>query len=320
MNGAPRIILDTDFGGDCDDVAAVAMLHVMADAGEVAVLGIVTSNPTWFGVPGLRSVNEYYGRGGVPVGALHPRLLEVPRPPIPAAAVDSTNVTGYAEVLARTGPVPAVDAGEPADAVQLYRQLLAERDDGSVTVVVIGGQTNLAALLCSGPDRHSGLSGHDLVAAKVRELHAMAGEFPSGREWNLRLDPGAARTVAVSWPTPIIYGGYELGAPILTGSRLFRETQPDNPVARAYEVHGEVGHGGSRPSWDQITTYVAVRGIGRLFELSRPGRLRVMTDGANGWSETPKGRHRHLRPSAPVTAISEAIEDLMVRSPRRGWH
>jgi len=37
----PVVILDTDMLTDCDDAGALAMLHALADAGEVRILGVV---------------------------------------------------------------------------------------------------------------------------------------------------------------------------------------------------------------------------------------------------------------------------------------
>jgi inosine-uridine nucleoside N-ribohydrolase len=45
------------------------------------------------------------------------------------------------------------------DAVDLYRELLAEADDLSVTIAAIGFATNLAGLVESAPDSHSSLTG-----------------------------------------------------------------------------------------------------------------------------------------------------------------
>ncbi|HEX3131944.1 MAG TPA: hypothetical protein VHX44_00005, partial [Planctomycetota bacterium] len=37
----PSVIVDTDTLTDCDDAGALALLHVLADAGEVKILGVV---------------------------------------------------------------------------------------------------------------------------------------------------------------------------------------------------------------------------------------------------------------------------------------
>lgn len=43
-NRAVGLILDTDMLTDCDDTAALGMLHAMADAGEVQILTTVVSS------------------------------------------------------------------------------------------------------------------------------------------------------------------------------------------------------------------------------------------------------------------------------------
>ena len=60
-------------------------------------------------------------------------------------------------------------------AVALYRRLLSGQPDGSVTIVSTGFFTNLAALLDSEADEFSPLSGRELIARKVRQVSAMAG-------------------------------------------------------------------------------------------------------------------------------------------------
>ena len=38
-----RLIFDTDMANDCDDAGALAVLHALADLGEVEILAIVTN-------------------------------------------------------------------------------------------------------------------------------------------------------------------------------------------------------------------------------------------------------------------------------------
>ena len=40
-----KVIFDTDMDSDCDDVGALAMLHVLADAGEAEILATMISSP-----------------------------------------------------------------------------------------------------------------------------------------------------------------------------------------------------------------------------------------------------------------------------------
>jgi len=76
LNGAetdvPAVIFDTDMGSDCDDAGALAVLHSLADAGEVKILGVVfSSGKNRYGVRTCDAINTYYGRGDLPLGQYH---------------------------------------------------------------------------------------------------------------------------------------------------------------------------------------------------------------------------------------------------------
>ena len=62
------IIFDTDMDTDCDDVGALAMLHALADAGEVKILATVVSSKYAYSAPCVEVINRYYGRGDLPIG------------------------------------------------------------------------------------------------------------------------------------------------------------------------------------------------------------------------------------------------------------
>ena len=44
LRAPPSVIFDTDMGSDCDDAGALAILHSLADAGEVRILGVIFSS------------------------------------------------------------------------------------------------------------------------------------------------------------------------------------------------------------------------------------------------------------------------------------
>lgn len=308
-----QIIYDTDFGGDVDDAGVAAMLNVLQDNGEADVLAMMASNPTRHAAPGLDAINTYYGHGNIPIGSVKPVHDHVPSPPTPGAVIDGNNVSGYAEVLARGWKNNVKDSSRVPDAVDLYRKTLDKQPDHSVTIVTVGGQINLGGLLASGPDEYSDLAGRELIAEKVDELVIMGAAFPSGREWNIMLEPSAASNVAESWPTPVVYSGFEVGDTIMTGSRLFTEADRDNPVLNAYEDY--VGWGNDRSSWDQTAAYYAVRGADGLFELSELGVVDIAEDGSNTFQADPAGNHHYLVTAVPDETIADAIEDLMVQPP-----
>jgi inosine-uridine nucleoside N-ribohydrolase len=292
------------------------MLNAMQDNGEVKLLAMMASNPTRYAAPGMDAINTYYGHGNIPIGSLHPVYDHVPSPPTPGAVISGNNVSGYAELLARGWKQNIGDSARAADAVDLYRKILAKQPDGSVTIAVTGGQLIVAGLLDSGPDTHSGLTGRELVARKVKELVIMGAAFPSGREWNIMLDPAGAKSVADRWPTPVFYSGFEVGDSIFTGARLFTETEPDNPVLNAYEDY--VGWGNNRNSWDITAAYYAVRGDDGLFALSDPGNVTIEPDGSNSFTPAADGTRRYLVPAVADQTIADALEDLMVQAPANG--
>ena len=63
------MIFDTDIGSDCDDAGALAVLHALADAGEIRILGVIfSSGKNRYGVGTCDAINTYYGRGDLPLG------------------------------------------------------------------------------------------------------------------------------------------------------------------------------------------------------------------------------------------------------------
>ena len=74
----PKVVLDTDIGGDYDDVGALATMHALADLGECEVLAVGSCSTSRDAVPCIEILNDYYGRtflpvGGVPDWPLKPR-------------------------------------------------------------------------------------------------------------------------------------------------------------------------------------------------------------------------------------------------------
>jgi hypothetical protein len=65
----PVVIFDRDIGSDGDDAGALAVLHRLADLGEVEIAGvIVSSGKNRFGVGVCAAINTWYGRGDLPLG------------------------------------------------------------------------------------------------------------------------------------------------------------------------------------------------------------------------------------------------------------
>lgn len=299
------VILDTDIGPDYDDVGAVAVLHALADKGEAKPLAIIASNKNKLVGPTIEVLNIYFGRPELPIGA--PKSPDAP---------DHGASQKWPELLVEKYPHRINTTDEVPDAVSVYRQLLSQQPDKSVTVVTVGFLTNLANLLESGPDEFSPLNGKALVAKKVKQLVSMAGKFPSGREYNVLIDSVASEKVFTHWPTPVILSGFEIGEKIITGKQLISAEHIQNsPVKDAFAkamTHHE-GDRNGRMSWDQTAVLVAIRGVSPYYTTVR-GRM-IVKGGNNEWVEDKKGNHQYLVAEWDPMQVRTEIESLMMHQP-----
>jgi len=315
--GVP-VIFDTDLGYDCDDDAgALAVLHALADRGEAEILATMTvvGDPQSAGA--LDVINTYYGRPDLPVGAYqgerwadaHPYWLSPD--------------TGFLETLVAEYEGDIEDKSQAQGAVSLYRETLASQQDTSVTVVTVGFLENLATLLRSPADRHSPLSGRELVAQKVERLVVMGGRYPPDpelRDFNLSDGPyrdgRTAGWVIESWPTEIIFSGSEIGDGIRTGSRL-AESLPENPVARAYELFPGTNKLGDRASWD-LTAVLGRRTLGASQRQTPCRQRRRFARVASGCSVAAPFWSRRPHRSALKTCSTRCWHKLQPTDPWRG--
>lgn len=304
-----HIIFDTDIASDCDDAGALAMLHALANRGEVNLLAMVTSAGDRYSVGGVDVINTYYGRPNIPLGAYKGSHMEY--------CSDNWQCP-YNGVLTREFESDIKHRGQVEDAVTVYRRTLSTAPDNSVTVLTVGFLTNLAALLETGPDQYSELTGLELVRRKVKQLVTMGGVYPSGTGWNLNHDGAVkySRPVLEKWPTTIVFSGAEVGKTILTGKRLLQAETNSNPVRRAYDIWLKNVGRNLNASYDQTAVLFAVRGEEDLWEKIGPGWNRVNANGSNSFRLSPDGRHYYLKKKKSDAELARIIEDLMLEKPR----
>lgn len=263
------IIFDTDMESDVDDVGALAILHALADSGEVKILGVMVCAENPWSILSADRINTYFNRENIPLGQLKRQGVN--------------RESRYAQQVAEEFPGILESSSDAQDAVEQYRKLLASQSNNSVIILTVGYLTNLRDLLVSGPDNYSDLDGKELVRQKVRQWVCMGGKFPSGREANIRWDTEASIEVINNWPSEIIFSGWEIGN-MDTGSQILNLPK-SSPVRRAYELFGRIPH----KSWDQVATLFAVRGIdngpaSKYWKLSNPGQIVIDSiDGSNVW-------------------------------------
>jgi inosine-uridine nucleoside N-ribohydrolase len=279
----------------------MAVMHALADKGEVRPLAVISCNKNEYVGPTIEILNNYFGRPELPIAA-----------PKGETAPNRGASQKWPEMLADKYPHKLTKTADAADAVQTYRKILAKQPDQSVTIVTIGFLTNLADLLDSKPDEHSQLSGVNLVRKKVAGLVSMAGKFPAGREYNVYVDSLASQKVFAEWPTEIIFSGFEIGQEIRTGLKVVANERLKSPVKDAYQLamSKSESDANGRQSWDQTAVLVGVRGVQPYFELKR-GKI-IVNGGNNTWQDDPMGPHAYLTPAMPTPQLTALIEGLMM--------
>lgn len=302
-----NLILDTDLGPDYDDVGAMAVMHALADSGYVDILATVSCNRDERVVPCMEVLNFYFNRPDIPVGA--PKGENAP-------SFTTWHKTKWTDVLPARYPHRTKRTSDAPDAVRLYRQILSKQPNQSVTICTVGFFTNLKGLLESGADEYSPLSGKELIAKKVIRLVSMAGGFPEGREYNVKSDAPASIAVTKEWPTEIVFSGWEIGDPILTGKKLVKLPVENNPVKEAYALAFAEGDPNGRMSWDQTTVLVAIKGIDPYF-LSEKGTIFVDDNGGNTWKADPSGTHIRLIHKHSPAVIAAIVENYMMYQPEK---
>lgn len=342
-------------------------LLLTATSPKINLLGVMVNKPSTYSVLAASAIVSYYTQDSqknpVPIGVFrHPTNdgTVIPLPNSTFLDVVYWHLGEFASKIAYqfgspSGPDyvkgggPSIPWGHAEDAwsaVELYRKLLGEADDDSVTIVSIGFLDNLSLLLNSGPDSFSPLSGRQLISRKVAELVVMGGRYPEGRSWNffgsdpdsphhnggngLGLGPKGTANVINNWPTPqkdgwkgrVVYVGDEVGGNVLTGAKLVKEGPEGDPVGRAYKYYA---YGEARPSWDPVAVLYAIDGLGecdpKLFRYDeRYGYGRNWVDeknGANKWVWDEETRNQFvLALDVDETTVAEGIDQLFLNGAR----
>lgn len=311
-----RIVFDTDMDSDCDDVAALAILHVLADRGEAEILATVVSSKNPWSAPCVDAINTWYGRGDLPIGGPHS----------PKASRDASR---YAQQLAQRFPQDISQAGELPHAASIYRDTLKRQPDKSVVVLTVGDLTNVAELLQL-PATDDMPSGMDLVRAKVRLWACMGGNFigsPAKDDLklgnnNFTVDKGSSYYALTHWPAPIMFVGREV-ASVPSGVQIgahFAKLPADHPLRVGYELY----FGGvckDRHVADPATALFAVRGLGDYWLAHSGGFMDIREDMTFDWKDQPDHQQGYLLKKSidgksNDRDVEKALEELAM-SPRR---
>ena len=308
-SNAEKIILETDIGNDVDDALALDMLYKYLDAGDIDLLGIMINKEGIYPAEYTDIMNTWYGYPQIPIGILH------------NGADCENDATNYAKAVC----LIQKDNGEPAfkrslkgdynqlpEAPALYRKLLAQQPDSSVTIISVGFSTNLARLLDTPADEYSSLTGKELVAKKVKLLCTMAGCFnnPELYEYNVVKDIPAAKKVFTEWPTTLVTSPFEVGIAInypATSIKNDFQWAAIHPKVEAYKSYQKMPY--DRPTWDLTSVLYSVEGPS-YFTVSPAGKISVTDKGATEFTPDATGNRYYLTVDA---AQAENIKQHFVK-------
>jgi hypothetical protein len=317
-----RVIFDTDVGGDVDDAGALAVLHALADRGEIDILAIGVVIGHELAVPFVHAVNTWYGRPDLPIGTI--------KGPAPYSRDE------FMEAVVAEYPYTLTQDAAP-DVVELYRKVLASQPDRSVTLIAVGPATNISNLLNSGPCEYSPLTGVELMRQKIMFYGAGGNgnaRLPGGLPgFNYRTDLASASNELELLPSefPTVFAGGS-GYLLYIGS-AYNDVRPDHIIRRSYEewfkglVKGQSkwdqneewfkGLSQGRQSWDQLRVLYACRPSARhLWDTSPEGNIEVdMEERLIIYTPEPN-RNRAYAYLNSFEAVRSMLTELMTYDPR----
>ncbi len=303
-----KIIFDTDFGGDADDLGALAMLNHFQNKGESELLAVMCWNVEKYAVSAIDAVNTYYNNPDIPIGL--------------RTGESNETFWNHSKVIAERLPYDTTQKNA-TEATKLYRQILSQTKDQSIVIVTVGPLLNIKKLIDSQPDGYSFLNGRELIRTKVKEFVIMGGNFPnSDDEWNFNGNmPGVTKYVLEQLETPITFSGAELGSSIKTGE-IFNTLPTDSPLYLGFYHFGKYapwmkaqfqGKIFDNSTFDQTAGLYAIRnGVGKYWKKVTNGQCIANEKGGNTWQPKKSSNHSYLVLQMPIPKIEKELEAFML--------
>ena len=290
----PRVIFDTDIDSDVDDVGALAMLLNMHNNKEIELAAVIVTSDDPYAPLCVSAICNFYGQSDIPIGFLQ-------------GQAELKNHSRYTRQISEQFVPTLADYREAEDGTALYRRILSQSKQNSVTIVTVGHLSSLMRLLQSEPDTFSPLSGKQLTERKVNRWLCMGGQYPSGKEANFyRPDPESTYYCLQNWHKPVVFCGWEIGNKVLSGGENIKTLLPEqHPVYQAYKLYNNFA---SRPSWDQLAVYLLSKNHKAFIEVVSGGRCEVNEIGENRWVEGKRSNHSYIRLKAEEDAAALAAE------------
>lgn len=305
---AQRTIVLTDYAGDCDDSAALAIACKAHSDNQINLLGVVATSTVPGAGPAIRGQLDAYGMQSIPVYAYQGSV----------GSYNNRANTAVRDIFGTKGQTRTAFS----DDVTGLRTLLASVPDSSVKIIDIGAPITTARLLDSVGDAISPLNGIELVSAKVTGLWAMFGRFDSAvTEYNATRDIPSTQRVVNAWPTPLYIHGWEVGGTVYTGPGP--NTHPlRDPVKASFDNYLNFSGltDGKRNSWDPACIYHGIYGDSGLFG-RRAENCTVLVDstGITTFNTTPSNRHiisQAVAATQIATTLQTSIDSIAIQGTR----
>ena len=293
-----RVILDCDMGSSTDDLFALMMLYRYMDMKRCNLLGVIVDRMGRANADIVDVMNNFYGYPDIPIG-LETNGQKDTHVWITYHNLPYARTTDAVPMFKRT----VGDNGTYMEGYKLYRKMLAEQPDKSVTIASIGFVTTLARLLESGPDEYSPLSGVELVRAKVKTIYAMGGVFGKAVEPDYNflqaIDFSLKFFELLPKEVDMVFSPGEVGDPLDYRPELVISDMnwtDLHPIKWTYQF---LNCNTGQKMWDPQVVINAVEGDD-FYKLSERGWVELTPKGETLFTPDPNGNCRYQFPGDPV--------------------
>ncbi len=293
-SGIPLIIYDTDIGSSTDDLFALEMLYHYEEEGRCKLLGVVVDREGDECAAVADVMNTYFGHADLPIGMIRKGISN---PPIwiDYKALPTYTTPDGKPMFHRT----ISDCSALPDGWQLYRRLLAQQPDHSVSICSVGFVTALAGLLTSEGDDISPLNGVELVRQKVKCLYIMGGVFGESVEPDFNFAQGItfAQTFFRLWPQEIdmVFSPMEVGQGVEYKPEQVISDIAWTDVHPIKQIYLTCNCNTGQKMWDPMAVIHAVEGD-TSFSLSDRGNIILTPQAETIFTPSATGNCRYQLP------------------------
>ncbi len=292
--GLPLVIFDTDIGSSTDDLFALEMLYRYDEQQLCRLLGVVVDREGVANADFADVMNTYFGHPDVPIGLVQDGIKD------PKVWIDYAKVAYMTEADGITPMFPrTIDQHDNIpDGYQLYRRLLSQQPDHSVSIVTTGFVTSLAQLLQSEADEYSDLNGVELVRQKVKCIYLQGGVFGDAEESDYNFAQGItfAQAFFDLWPKDVdmVFSPMEVGQAVeYTPEQVIADVSwtDRHPIKQVYMTcDSDTG----QRMWDPMCVIQAVEGDS-LFTLSERGTISITPEAYTIFTPSAAGNVRYQK-------------------------